>query len=101
MKYLDQFDIVSSAVKNSNNHAVYISNSLDFSGSGASVWEYVCEKITNLNIRSDLLHGGLFLFDTEVEAADFYKIFESGPVYASGIYALLIDNTGEMITENT
>lgn len=101
MKYFDQFGIVSSAVKNSNNYAVYVSNSLDFSSTGANVWEYICEKITDLNIRSDLLHGGLFLFDDAEEATDFYRIFESGPVYASGMYALLIDNNGSILTENT
>lgn len=101
MKYCDWNSMVSLAAKQSAKFGVYINNSLTYQDDDSDIWNYVLERVTDLNTRCNLVNGGLFLFDSEIEAADFYRIFGSGPVYASGIYALLLDSNGEMITENT
>lgn len=101
MKYCDWGSMVSLAVIQSAKFGVYINNNLTFQDDDNDIWNYVLERVTDLNTRCNLVNGGLFLFDSEIEATDFYRIFESGPVYASGIYALLLNSNGEMVTENT
>ena len=48
-----------------------------------------------------MIHGGLFFFDTEKEAQEFFNFFNEKPIYASGLYTELYNPKGECITENT
>lgn len=47
-----------------------------------------------------VLLGGLFFFDTDEEAREFYNPFEYAPLNSSSVYACLYQN-GVVVTENT
>lgn len=100
MRYVSKWSMISMAVKQANMPAVYIYNGLNYDDD-SSVWDYVCEKIKDPATLSNLVHGGLFFFDDMKDAEDFFEKFNRGPVYASAIYAMLMDNTGDILTENT
>lgn len=113
MKYVQWSDITSLAVKQMGKRAVYIANHLTYSTPASAVdiaiWNFVVETVrakyatTELqnSIIGNLISGGLFFFENEKEQYEFYRIFESDPVYASGLYALTFDEFGEFETENT
>ena len=48
-----------------------------------------------------LIHGGMYFFEDGSEAVEFFNIFNNEPVYSSGIYAALYDESGNCLTENT
>lgn len=106
MKTLTQGAIVSSAIAWNNKWSVYIANHID-DFENSYEWQYLTEVINNKypnnanDILFDAISAAVYCFDNEVEAVEFYKIFESGPLYASGIYAVLYDNVGMPQTENT
>jgi hypothetical protein len=47
-----------------------------------------------------VIFGGMFHFDTEEEADEFFAVFNRPPLYASGYYAMLYKD-GDPIDENT
>jgi hypothetical protein len=106
--YADWNSINSLAVAQKGKPAVYINNGLSFDDNDSHIWECVMESLKPkmdknefLNLLSDLIHGGLFFFDTMEEAQEFLNIFNQNVVYASPIYAQLYDATGMGLTENT
>lgn len=88
---------------------VYIDNNLEFQTvEDEMVWKYVADELIRiyshdkyLDVVSRVLHGGLIAFDTEKEQEEFYSIFTSQEVQASGIYAVAFDKDGNAMDENT
>lgn len=108
LEYTDWNATNSLAIAQKRKPAVYINNELTYDGSHCVIWEFVMESLKPkmdkdefYNSLSDLIHGGLFFFDTMEEAEEFFGIFNQKPVYASPIFAVLYDSTGECLTENT
>lgn len=108
LNYADWNATNSLAVAQKGKPAVYINNGLDFEGSHCFIWQTVMESLKSkmdkdefYNSIPDLIHGGLFFFDTMGEAREFFNIFNQNVVYASPIYAQLYDSTGMGLTENT
>lgn len=102
MNYIDQGSMVSRAIQYTNLPAVSVTNTLDVSqGYDMSIWRNFCERVPDLDTRSEVLHGGLFFFDSDEEAREFFDLFNRRPVYASGLYAVLYDSSGSVLTENT
>lgn len=106
--YADWDDTNSLAVAQKGKPAVYIHNGLLFDDMDKHIWESVMESLKPkmdkdefCNSLSDLIHGGLFFFDTTEEAEEFFNVFNQNVVYASPIYAQLYDSTGMVLTENT
>lgn len=101
------------AVKQSNKFAVYVSNSLNLDQHhDLKVYEFIVAEITkyvetydhpNLlhDYLSNMLNGGLFLFDSQTEMQKFYSIFEQSLTDSSSVYACTYDNNGNCLTENT
>ena len=95
-------EIVTLAVKQKGKPAVYIDNHLTYDEDETCLWRLVCEKFEdNVDMLSNLIHGGLFFFEDENEALEFFNFFNTGALYASGIYAELYDESGNCLTENT
>ena len=100
--YLNPGYIVSRAVQYTGLPAVSVDNNLDMSlGHHMSIWLHFCERVPDLDTRSEVLHGGVFFFDSDEEALEFFDLFNHRPVYASGLYAVLYDSSGSVLTENT
>jgi hypothetical protein len=101
--------IVGLAVKQLNKYSVYVSNGLEFDDSDKHIWSFVRREIAKLypdvaecqNVWSDLIHGGLFSFDTEDACYKFYRIFEQELTDSSAIYACTYNPDGFCETENT
>ena len=101
MKYLDWRDINSLAVGNTNRPAVFIDSSAHAT---VEVWEHISSKYIEYfpNNTTDLygvLHGGLFLFDSNEEAELLYSIFDD-KICADTVYSALYDTSGNLIKEN-
>jgi hypothetical protein len=108
MNYVDWGRINSLAVAQEGRGAVYISNNLTYEGEDIPVWEYLLREIKKLysekeyiDIVGNLIHGGLFFFDTNEERNQFYFIFTQELTESSAIYACLYEEDGTCITENT
>jgi uncharacterized protein len=102
--YLSWSAINELAVKQANRPGVYVSNNLSYENTAdQQAWQHVQDQLSAKLGRdfSYLLHGGMFLFDTEAEAWQFYRVFEHPAVYASGLYAVIYDDQGLALTENT
>jgi len=102
MKHSAWDKINSLAVKQIGKWSVYINNGAD----DERVWEIVREDVTKrypayLEILSYLVNGGMFSFNTEQDAWEFYKIFIQHGVESSALYATIYDASGECISENT
>jgi len=102
-QYASWHSIVSLAVQQKGKHSVYIANNLEYeTEKDLAVWDMVCKRFEDdQDLISDLICGGLFFFATEEEAREFFEFFNSTPIYSSGIYAELFDETGMGVTENT
>lgn len=48
----------------------------------------------------DICTGGVFLFPDEVQARDFYDIFNVKPIHGSGLIAVLFNSMGMEVAEN-
>lgn len=102
MNYIDHHTTVSRAIQYTGLPAVSITNNLDLTqGHNMSIWRHFCERVPDLDTRSEVLHGGVFFFDSDEEALEFFDLFNHRPVYASGLYAVLYDSSGSVLTENT
>ena len=100
--YLNPGHIVSRAIQYTGLPAVSVDNHLDMSlGHHMSIWLHFCAQVPDLDTRAEVLHGGLFFFDSDEEAREFFLLFNQRPVYASGLSAVLYDSSGSVITENT
>ena len=96
-------EIVTLAVKQKDKYAVYIANHLSYeTEEDINVWNLVCKKFEGQpNLLSDLIHGGLFVFDDFTDAKNFFDFFNAKPIYGSGIYAEIYEPDGRLIAENT
>ena len=109
VEYADWCSTNSLAVAQKGKPAVYINNELDYnSANSMEIWNFVREYLKPkmdedkfYNSLSDLIHGGLFFFDTMKEAEEFFILFNQEPVYASPLYAVLYDASGKILTENS
>jgi hypothetical protein len=101
MKHSNWGGILEMAVRAENKPAVYINNSLKYNSKDQVVWQYVLNEVQDNDIRMNLINGGLFFFEDSELSEDFFRIFDSKPAYASGIYAMLFDAAGRCLTENT
>lgn len=109
MNYVDWTEILKLAVKEKGMCGVYISNNLNFDEHDIHIWEFVQGELkklyeepkTYIMCIGDLIHGGLFFFDTEIERDTFYAIFQAPLTDSSAIYACTYDASGDCITENT
>lgn len=102
-EYVSWSSLNSMAVAYKGKPAVYVANNLNYETElEIAVWDIVCKKFDdNQNLVSDLIHGGLFFFEDGNDALEFFNFFNSGALYASGIYAALYDESGNCLTENT
>jgi hypothetical protein len=108
MKFCNRLDTLSLAVKQQSQYAVYVECHLEFDDSGAKIWNFVRSEVEKLQLKNlsclvmgDILDGGLFFFDNECEAREFYSIFEQPLTYSSDLYAALYSDDGQCLTENT
>lgn len=98
-------NIVSMAIAYKKKHAVYVASHIeDFEG---AVWTTFTKLIREKypvrceDMIFNTMMSSIFFFDTEEKALDFYKVFENNIIYASGLYAVLYDPFGNVLTENT
>lgn len=99
------------AVAHVGKPAVYLANHLTFDNDGDNpLWEFVITEVQRLygdgsaayfEVISQVIHGGLFFFDTAEEQYEFYRIFEQTLTYAGPIYAITYAADGTCETENT
>lgn len=107
MKYSDWNETNEQAVAHVGKPAVYINNALQFENDAENrVWDHVVTRFYELYPDNNtevfnILHGGLFYFDSIEERDQFYSIFNDKPCYASAVYAVVYDGDGTCITENT
>jgi hypothetical protein len=102
MKYLTWCEIIKLAVMQSNEFAVYVSSGLDLDNDDdKKTLSVLKENLPEDIINTFLLDTGIFLFDSEKEADDFYSKFELEHIYASSIYAALYCPKRGCLTENT
>jgi hypothetical protein len=89
--------------------SVYISNGLDFE-SDAVIWKFITDSLIKLygertkdyyDVVGNLVEGGLFFFDTEEQAWEFYGIFEQELTDSSNVYACIYSPVYGCMTENT
>jgi len=118
-KVISKYDMIQNSVQNVNKNAIYISNNMEYrSDIEQHIWDLVIERIKifcNIkpfdceeekieyfqNILSNVLEGGLFVFDDMEQLNQFKKIFFERPVYASAIFAVEYDKNGNMLDTNT
>ena len=62
---------------------------------------YGVETPETNNVKFNLMNSGLYLFESDVEAWNFYEIFSKKPVYASVVYASIYSPTEGCLDENT
>lgn len=110
MKIKTEHELREIAVKAEGKFAVYVANNTDFdSESDGQVFDFIYEQVKakyqDVTVQSNIIFyvqiNGLFLFDTEQEAREFYSIFVQKPVYSSGLYAELISPVDGILDENT
>lgn len=104
MKFCNRSDILSLATKQQSQYAVYIECHLEFDDSDTHILDFVRSEVEKLQldlVMSDILDGGLFFFDNEYEAREFYSIFEQQSAHSSDLYAALYSDDGQCLTENT
>lgn len=99
------------ATKQVGKFSVYISNNFEYvSESENLAWDFVIQEIANLfgagtteyfEYMSNVIHGGLFFFESKEKASKFYKIFEQELTNSTAIYASLISPIDGCLTENT
>lgn len=98
MEHLDTIEMLCKGVRFMGKWAVYIDNSLE---PEEQAWKEVEERITDPETLERLIFGGVFLFETEEECFSFFHIFNSGAIYSSRLFAMVISPSGEIQTENT
>lgn len=111
LKYADWNIVNDLATKQVGKYSVYISNGLVFdSDEDDIVWNFLLIELTKMfgdktpeffDYVGNIIHGGLFFFDTEVKATEFYKIFDQELTQSSSIYATLNCPIHGCMTENT
>jgi hypothetical protein len=112
---MDWYAINEAAVAHVGKPAVYIANHISFEEPGdADIWSFVVESLKTmfgavgdqytqeyLDVISQVIHGGLFFFETKEEQYAFYKIFEQPLTESGPIYACTYSAEGKGETENT
>lgn len=107
MEIMNKNQIISYVISTKGMPAVYVSNNLEYSEYSTEddeIWNCLKDRLNNnTEILSTIgtTQFGLFFFDLDKEANDFFNKFNEDPVYASGIYATLYDSNGNIIDENT
>jgi hypothetical protein len=106
MMYVDWGNINSLAVAKLNTPAVYVTNGLNYDESDDHIWQFVMDQVRLLYpdpliVCGDLIHGGLFVFDSISDRDVFYNIFTQELTESSAIYVCMYDADGTCITENT
>ena len=117
--YRPWHEIVKLAVKHIGKRAVYLSNGLEYQTKEEDViWTFVQLELRKLygisedtpasqypvaylNTIVNVLHSGIFFFESEKEQYKFFDIFNQEPVYASAIFACVYNEHGECEMENT
>jgi hypothetical protein len=109
MKFVNWCKTNEFAVKQVGQWGVYVSNNLDYDDEKESkAWEFVIDylkstrtEVEYLNYISSIMDGGLFFFETEELAWEFYSMFEQPLTNSSGLYATIYSPNGVGLTENT
>ena len=109
MEYLQWHQIYGLAAKQKGKWAVYIGNGLEFlTDKDTEIWNFVMDELIKLygddtfhRQIGNILHGGMFFFDSKAECYEFYRIFEQPLTDSSAIYACTYNPSGECETENT
>jgi hypothetical protein len=95
------------AVQQIGKFAVYVSIS---DCRDTKIWDTLTQEVKKLFPESDaearnclscLIDGGLFFFDTELEAREFYSKFYSSLRDLSRIFVVLYNSTGKTISDDT
>lgn len=112
-------DVLGLATKQIGKPSVYINNGLEYNTpEDETIWFFIQSELASLygvdaktctyrecpeffDIRSNLIQGGLFFFESEEEQYKFYKIFEQPLTDSSAVYACTFNKNGECETENT
>ncbi len=99
--YFDNGKLREIAIKQVDKPAVYISNHLTMI-KDADIWSHLINKFKgDSELLLNLMHSGVFFFETEDDALQFFNIFNEPPVYSSAVYAVLYDKFGIPVDENT
>jgi hypothetical protein len=109
MEYFNWNQLNEIVCKALNKFGVYLDYGLDNTQEDDKIAKFVQEEIRKIYPLDkdfyDFLHatiaGGLLTFDTEVEARNFYEIFEQKLTDSSGIYACIYSPIEGCLTENT
>lgn len=97
------------ATKQKGKFSVYVNNGLDFETDSAA-WEFITGSFIKLfgertkeyyEIAGNFVEGGLFFFETEEQAWEFYGIFEQELTDSSAVYACIYSPLTGCMTENT
>ena len=91
---------VTLAAKHLGGWCVHVDVECDSTEVFVTLAEAVKEHLPDPEPLFQVLVGGMFHFDTEKEAWQFFEIFNTPPIYASCISAALYHN-GDPIDENT
>lgn len=110
MKYADWNVVQDLATRQVGKFSVYVSNQLNFDRTDSHIWDFVLSEIVRLfgdktpeyfEYLGNLVHGGLFFFESEDAAWNFYHIFNKELTYSSSIYVAIYSPTDGCLTENT
>lgn len=109
MNYADWTRINELAVAQEGRDAVYISNGLNYDKHDLHIWEYIQTEMRKIysedkvfDIMTNMIHSGMFFFDSTEERDIFYDILNVRDLtYSSAIYACVYEEDGTLVTENT
>jgi len=104
-EYQDWTGINSLAVAKTNKPAVYIANGLGYHRNDSVKVQALDIRLKALpvdyfTICKQIIHGGLFFFDTNEECAEFFKLFNSAPLKDSELYACIYNQDGVQLLDN-
>lgn len=110
MEYYDWNKQHELATKQVGKFSVYVNNGLNFDVKDEHIWAFVVEELQKIfgvktkeyyDYVGNVLHGGLFFFESEEEAFQFYEIFTKELTDSSAIYSCVYSPESGCLTENT
>lgn len=107
--YRNWSEINALAVKQVGKFAVYVANNVDYDSEiDNKSWDYAVSQIrlktdnekSYYEISSGMIHGGLFFFESEEKADEFFNIFCNEITEKTGLYAAIYCPERGCLSEN-
>ncbi len=103
--YADWTIINSMAVQQAGKPAVYLANGLGYHRDDIAKSRHVDANLKKLDgdyftMAKQVIHGGLFFFDTNEQCAEFFNIFNAPLMINSELYACIYNSDGKKLMDN-